>query len=156
MKQLIVNADDYGPDKNIRDAILKGFDEGILSSTSVLINFDDYAQYVQPLVDRRLPCGIHLNIFSGNPCTAASFVECATPETLKREFRAQLQRLLDCGAWVTHIDNHRAEIYLRLDLLQVVVDLAKEFTLPMRVPSDLFRKTLWQRWGRTSASMIRL
>lgn len=51
MKQLIVNADDYGPDQNVRAAILKGFDEDVLSSTSVLMNFDDFAKYVQPLVE---------------------------------------------------------------------------------------------------------
>lgn len=148
MKQLIVNADDYGPDQNVRGAILKGFDEGILSSTSVLVNFDDYEKYVQPLVERRLPCGIHLNIFSGNPCTASSFEECNTPEALKIEFQAQLKRLIDTGAWVTHIDNHRAEIYLRPDLLKVVVDLAKEFSLPMRVPFQSFPFGVVAQLGR--------
>lgn len=138
MKKLIVNADDYGPEKGIRDAVLKGYEEEILSSTSALVNFDDFAEYVRPLVDRQIPCGIHLNIFSGRPCTVENFADMGTPSLLRSEFGAQLDRLLASGAHVTHIDVHRPEVYTDLGRLKVVIDLAHAYKLPMRMPFRTF------------------
>ncbi len=138
MKKIIVNADDFGPEKGICNAILKGFEEGFLSSTSVLVNFDDFAEYVRPLVDQQIPCGAHLNLFSGPPCSTSSFADIKNNSDLRDEFRAQIERLLASGARVTHIDNHRPEIYGDRNRFRIVVDLALEYGLPMRMPFRCF------------------
>jgi predicted glycoside hydrolase/deacetylase ChbG (UPF0249 family) len=58
------------------------------------------------------------------------------PTDLKAEFRAQIENFRQFGIEPSHLDNHRPEIYLNYDLFKVVIELAVEFKLPIRMPFD--------------------
>jgi hypothetical protein len=64
------------------------------------------------------------------PDSAASM----RPEDVYLEFRRQIQRVLDAGVRVSHLDNHHNWVYFAPALFRVTARLAREFGLLLRVP----------------------
>ena len=60
----------------------------------------------------------------------------ATPDQALIEGRAQIQRALDFGVDVTHIDSHMGTLQLNIDYVKVYLQLAVEFDLPARMASQ--------------------
>jgi len=128
-KRLIVNADDFGLSRGITDGILLAHREGILTSTSLMVNqpATTYAVSQLPTVPK-LGCGIHLNLCEGSPVLPAQRVPSLvgsegmfhSPSEMARrlatwqisgreieaEFRAQIQRMKSYGINPTHADSH--------------------------------------------------
>jgi chitin disaccharide deacetylase len=68
MKQLIVNADDFGMAPGVNRAILEAHRTGIVTSTSLLANgaaFDEAAAAAR--ATPTLAVGVHLNLTQGRP-----------------------------------------------------------------------------------------
>ena len=69
LRQLIVNADDFGFTEGVSRGILRGHHEGIVTSTSVMINFPAALDWVsrarQDAPD--LGLGLHLVLTAGRP-----------------------------------------------------------------------------------------
>ena len=59
----------------------------------------------------------------------------ATPEEAYIEGRAQIQKLIDAGVPITHIDSHMGTVQVDLNFFKAYVQLAAEFNLPMRMAS---------------------
>lgn len=154
-RYLIVNADDCGFDTPTTDGVFDAHLNGIVSSTSVVVNFDGFAYAVKRLVETpTLRAGVHLNFYQGKPVLEATKVPSLinpltgefdptiqksgkiSPIHLKAEFRAQIEKFLAAGLTPTHLDNHRPEIYLDVPLFMIVIDLAEEYRLPIRMPFD--------------------
>lgn len=154
-KWLIVNADDFGIDRETTDGIIEGHLHGIVSSASAMTNCDQFDYAVNRL--REVPtlrCGVHLNFYQGSPVLPANSIpslvdpetkrfsskihasDSVDPTDLKAEFRAQIEKFRQFGIEPSHLDNHRPEIYLNYDLFKVVIELAAEFKLPIRMPFD--------------------
>ncbi len=70
---IIVNADDFGLSNDINSAIFKSFNQGIISSTTLIVNMNDSFQDALTYVnngDISKNCiGIHLNLEEGFPLT---------------------------------------------------------------------------------------
>jgi chitin disaccharide deacetylase len=165
--RLILNADDFGLSRGISDGILVAHREGLLTSTSLLVNqpATDYA--VSKLATApRLGCGIHLNLCQGAPVLAARMVptlvtssgEFHSPpemsrrllrwqvsgEEIEAEFRAQIARMRTYGLRPTHADSHH-----RLHMYPAAVGpfrraVFQEGILRARSP----RKRYWPTNGR--------
>lgn len=128
-KRLIINADDFGLSRGITDGILLAHNEGLLTSTSLMVNQSatDYA--VSRLKSAPgLGCGIHLNLCEGKPVLPVKSVpSLVTPDgsflapremsrrlfswqvsgdEIEAEFRAQIQRMKAYGRTPTHADSH--------------------------------------------------
>ncbi|HTV59529.1 MAG TPA: ChbG/HpnK family deacetylase [Verrucomicrobiae bacterium] len=128
-KRLIINADDFGLSRGITDGILLAHNEGLLTSTSLMVNQSatDYA--VSRLTSApRLGCGIHLNLCQGRSVLPAKSVpSLVTPDGIflspsemsrrlstwrvssdevEAELRAQIQRMKSYGLTPTHADSH--------------------------------------------------
>ena len=79
---LIMNADDYGPLDYINDGIIKGIEDGIVNSVSVLVSYQDmpeYPNFIHNLnrlmktvekVDHHVGIGLHLSLNAGKPITS--------------------------------------------------------------------------------------
>jgi predicted glycoside hydrolase/deacetylase ChbG (UPF0249 family) len=166
---LIVNADDFGPNADVSKAILDAFTNGVVTSTSVIINMRAAEPWINELAKRSLPAGIHLNIFSGQPVSPLSQVRSLVDDTgqfrrfssisemetqidtaeLLIEFRSQTAKLKYFGISPTHIDVHRHEIYFCPRLFAVVAELAQEMLLPLRMPLECNL----ERYGKALASL---
>ena len=75
---LIMNADDYGPSDYINDGIIKGIEEGIINSVSVMVtyqNMPDIPDFISKLdrlmsvVDKEVGIGLHLSLSGGKALT---------------------------------------------------------------------------------------
>jgi hypothetical protein len=60
----------------------------------------------------------------------------ATPEEAYMEGRAQIEQALRAGIDVTHIDSHMGAMMFDLRFAARYVELASEYNLPLRVPSE--------------------
>jgi len=128
-KRLIVNADDFGLSRGITDGILLAHKEGIVTSTSLMVNQPATAYAVSQIATvPNLGCGIHLNLCEGAPVLPAHMVPSlvgidgnfhSPPEMSRRlatyqvsgkeveaEFRAQIRRMKSYGLTPTHADSH--------------------------------------------------
>lgn len=152
---LIVNADDCGFDTPTTDGVFDAHLNGIISSTSVVVNFDGFSYAARRLQEvPSLKAGVHLNFYQGKPVLEPAKVPSLinpltgefdpsiqkagqiSPSHLKSEFKAQIEKFLAAGLTPTHLDNHRPEIYLDVPLFTAVIDLAAEYRLPIRMPFD--------------------
>ena len=59
-----------------------------------------------------------------------------TPEQALIEGRAQIQKALDAGVDVSHLDSHMGTLQLEPRYIQVYQQLAVEFDVPLRMPSQ--------------------
>ena len=156
---LIVNADDYGLTERISAGILRGHREGIVTSTSVLAIGPAWPKVARWLEDHpALGVGVHLAAVGEDP-PLLSAAEIPTlvdrrghlhesykgliarmalgrvdPADVQREFRAQLEAVLDLGVPIGHLDAHQ-HLHLWPPVGRVVLDLARQFSIPaVRVP----------------------
>ena len=82
------------------------------------------------------------------------FEEAADLDEVEAEIRAQIERFKSFGVEPSHLDNHMGSLYGiatgRLELLQLIFDLAAEYKLPFRFPSTFIPEMK----GNISASCI--
>jgi chitin disaccharide deacetylase len=157
---LIINADDFGMCHAINAAILRAWQEGIVSSTSLMAPCPWARHALQLLQDHpALPFGVHLTIvcdfrpYRWGPLTARdqvpSLLDAAgdfypgdrLPELLaqarlaevEREFRAQIEAVLAAHLTPTHLDWHCLCDGGRADIFDLTIRLAQEYGLALRV-----------------------
>jgi predicted glycoside hydrolase/deacetylase ChbG (UPF0249 family) len=154
-RQLIVNADDYGRAPAVSRGILKAHREGIVTSTTVMINQPGVeGQLAEALACPDLGIGLHLVFSAWRPVLSPRevpglvdgdgfFLEQhevwaraeAIPVTqLRAELAAQVERFAAlAGRLPDHLDCHHF-VHLYPPFFRVYADLAARFGLPLRVP----------------------
>jgi hypothetical protein len=154
-KKLITNADDYGRSPGVSRGILQAHREGIVTSTTVMINQPDMErQLAEALNCPKLGLGLHLVFSAWRPVLPPGAIpslvdsdgfflnqhdlwahaEEISPAHLRAEFGAQMERFGRlAGRLPDHVDCHHF-VHLYPPFFQVYADLAAEFHLPLRVP----------------------
>jgi chitin disaccharide deacetylase len=157
---LIVNADDFGMCHAVNAAILMAMEQGVVSSTSLMVPCPWAPHAMQILRDHpALPFGVHLTLVSEftpyrwGPVTSRDRVPSLVdesghfvrydqiPELLARarvdevevEFRAQIETVFAAGLSPTHLDWHCVADGGREDIFELTLRLAREFGLAIRV-----------------------
>src|SRR5918911_4514999 len=65
-KLLVVNADDFGLSPGINAGIIEGFEKGILTSASIMVNAPAFEEAVElAQAHEGLGIGVHLNVLRG-------------------------------------------------------------------------------------------
>ena len=170
---LILNADDFGMCYAENEATLRAIQHGLASSCSLMMPCP-WALHGLHLLKQNpsIPFGVHLTAVSEyahyrwGPLTCPEqvpslvdeagyfygekripeFLEQVNLAELEREFRAQIEAVLAADLKPSHLDSH-CNIHLRReDILDMVVDLACEYGLALRVSSRPFIEKL-QRQG---------
>ena len=68
MKKLIMNADDFGLSEAVNYGILKGFQDGILTSTTIMANMPGFDHAVEMAKQHpEMHIGVHLNLTCYKP-----------------------------------------------------------------------------------------
>ncbi len=151
-KILIVNADDCNLTSQVTEAILKSHENGIVTSTTFLINLPFGTGVVREILARKkLGLGLHLNVTLGKPLAKASLVKSLlqkdgrfkkkdqyslnklppVPE-ITEEFKSQLQKFVKTFKRLpTHIDVHHHMHDFR-PFLEALAFVAKKHDLPIR------------------------
>jgi predicted glycoside hydrolase/deacetylase ChbG (UPF0249 family) len=167
--RLIVNADDLGWAAGRDRGIFRSAEHGIVTSVSLMANGATFAAAVTELHQHDLGIGVHLNLadgqalsgsirgltdeqgwFLGKQHSRESFVAgCFDYQQVWSELHLQVQRVLDCGLPIDHIDSHQ-HLFLFPLLTPLLVKLCQHFNigatrLPVPVetlPTDL-QPQLW-------------
>lgn len=157
-RRIVVNADDYGYTTGVSEGIRQAFLAGTLSSTTAMMNIPGAEEAVR-LAQREIPemaIGAHLVLTFGRPVSAPGDVPSLVrpdgsfhslgeftenldridPVDAIREWSAQIRKLSDLGVTVDHIDSHHHSSYLHPRLAQAMLEVARLFDLPVRVPPD--------------------
>lgn len=161
MKQLIVNADDFGLHPLINAGIIKGHQEGFITSTSLMPSAPCWQEAVRLAKDNpRLGIGVHLTLVGGVPSVlpkekvsslldddglflpdyvafAKRYYSGAVKRSeLEAELRAQLERALSCGVNITHIDSHQ-HTHVLPGINSLVLKLSNEYNIiRVRIPKE--------------------
>jgi hopanoid biosynthesis associated protein HpnK len=160
MKQLIVNADDFGLTENVNRGILDAHREGIVTSATLLAN--GLAFEAAAAASKRFPrlgVGVHLNLTEGMPVAGASHIRTLvdrggrlhlTPARLwagiatgqvsladiEFELRAQIKKVIRAGVRPAHFDGHK-HVHVLPPVSEIVLRLAREFHIPaVRCPME--------------------
>jgi predicted glycoside hydrolase/deacetylase ChbG (UPF0249 family) len=81
-RRLIVNADDYGRTPGVSQGILATHEEGIVTSTTVMINQPQIATHLrEALACPKLGVGLHLVFTAGRPVLGAG----AIPDLVRKD-----------------------------------------------------------------------
>jgi predicted glycoside hydrolase/deacetylase ChbG (UPF0249 family) len=149
----VVNADDFGYSSSVNQAILLAFQDGLISTATLMANMPGFAEACdlahQHGLERRL--GIHLNISEGRPLTQAITAQRSfcdqdgvfanklpritlrlKPEeviSLNQELNAQMQACLKNGIHPTHIDSHH-HFHTVWPIGTITIRLAKSYAVP--------------------------
>ena len=157
---LIINADDLGMCHAVNEAIFRALKQGVLRSTTLMVPCP-WALHAMHFLARHpeIPFGIHLTVISDwidyrwGPITSSdkvpslidqagyfynfehmpAFLAQARLDELEMEFRAQIEAVLSAGLKPTHLDWHALRIGGREDISEVMLRLAREYGLALRV-----------------------
>lgn len=139
MKQLIVNADDFGLSSSVNRAVELAHREGVLTSASLMVDAPAAAEAVE--IARRNPklgVGVHL-VF---PLNRLRYVV-RSRQHIEEDVRAQLARFPDAD----HVDGHK-DLHMHPSIFPVVASLG----LPVR-PLD--PENAWHRYLNRRARGVR-
>lgn len=163
MKKLIVNADDFGLHPLINQGIIKGHQEGFITSTSIMASAPAYFQAVQlAKANPRLGIGIHLTLVGGVKSILPkekvssllnkqgvffdNYIDFAKyfysgrikMSEIEAELRCQIEKVLSDNLQVTHIDSHQ-HIHILPFVNQLVIKLCNEYNInKMRIPKEAY------------------
>lgn len=145
--QVVINIDDFAFYEESDLLVIELIKKSRVTSVSICATsprFFDALKLVQPYCTK-IDLGVHLDLTFGRavaPHKLTSFESghLANLEYhhVKAEFRAQLEKCLAKNLPITHLDNHRPDIYLKPHLFKAVMDLAEEYNLFFRNPFDSF------------------
>jgi chitin disaccharide deacetylase len=152
---LIVNCDDFGSSHAANVATFRSMAYGVAASATLMVPCPWAREAAR--MSGGMPVGVHLTLtceyqgYRWRGLTAGAslhdrdgFMPATTPAALDRltaadalvECRAQIETALSWGVDVTHIDAHMLVMQLRSDLVDVYLELAAEFRLPVRMLSE--------------------
>jgi predicted glycoside hydrolase/deacetylase ChbG (UPF0249 family) len=155
-RQLIVNADDFGRSRGVSAGIIRAYLEGIVSSTTALMNLPGVVNDLHQAKSEapRLGLGVHLNFTVGRPLLPPEW--CASlvdehghfltqeaimanpdrikPDDLRAELKSQITTFKNAMEQLPdHLDAHHV-VHLYPPLFQVYLEVAEAFKLPVRIP----------------------
>ena len=152
LPRTVIVADDFGLDAPTTAGILRSFDEGLISATSLLANMPGFDEAVAAAHDRRLTgaIGVHLNLTEGTSLTEpirrlprlahndGTFrwnhrlvlnLRRDEVDAVGTEWRAQIQRIVGAGIRPAHLDSHH-HTHTSWPLGTIAMALAREFSIP--------------------------
>lgn len=157
---LIINADDFGMCHSVNEAVFRAFQHGLLHSTTLMVPCPWAPHAMHILADHpEISFGIHLTVISDwvdyrwgpvaprekvpslinadgyfyNFEQMPRFLAQVNFEELALEFRSQIAAVLSAGLKPTHLDWHSLRIDNRPDISDVMLKLAREYGLALRV-----------------------
>ncbi len=157
---LIVNADDFGLCSSTNRAVAELIDKGVVNSVSMFASAENTDEGLKLLGEREQSTGIHLTLTSEwenhvlSPVLPAEKVQSllngseqfyseikhlyltADNDEIEAECRAQINRMLDSGIIIDHLDTHMGAMQLRPDFVEIYLKLASEYNLPVRMGSQ--------------------
>jgi predicted glycoside hydrolase/deacetylase ChbG (UPF0249 family) len=157
VRQLVVNADDFGFTRDVNQGIIQAHREGILTAATIMSNgaaFDDAVRLARE--NPTLDIGVHL-VLVGQPPFPMSVAALTTAVMLGRiriydELSVQVRKVLDAGLKPSHLDTHK-HTHLLPPVLDAVARISEEFKIPwVRRPFDFPLQPGGVSWKKRAVS----
>ncbi|MDR3256227.1 MAG: ChbG/HpnK family deacetylase [Endomicrobium sp.] len=139
IKKIIINADDFGRNKENNEAIIFTHKYGILSSTTVMTErngFDHAVTIIKAYPN--LKTGLHIDLdaifIMREPNRFFKKIHKITPvmkQQIKDSINKQLDKFLKAGFTLSHLDSHH-HAHMHPDVLPLVAQKAKDLNVPIR------------------------
>jgi predicted glycoside hydrolase/deacetylase ChbG (UPF0249 family) len=144
LKYLIVNGDDFGASRGVNRGILEAHRQGILTSTSLMVNSPAVEDAVT--LSRAAPelsVGLHVDLPN-----EASQEPAGSPRGIQAELREQFARFQTLmGRPPTHLDSHH-NVHRDPRVLSHFLEIAQEHGLPLRGHSRArYFSKFYGQWG---------
>ena len=166
---LIINADDFGMCNSVNEAIIRTLKDGLVRSTTLMVPCPWALHAMHFLTDHpETPFGVHLTAISDpldyrwGPLTnkekvpslvdrsgyfhnfeaMPAFLAQVKLDQLEMEFKAQIEAVLAAGLKPTHLDWHAMRIGARTDIFDLMIRLARDYKLALRVMGRTVREKL--------------
>lgn len=156
-KQLIINSDDYGRTPDISRGIREAHLNGVVTSTTCMMNIPTTAADVAVAVVEtpKLGLGVHLVLTMGKPILPREAVPSIVDANgnhfkydsfianipklnlteVKAEWRAQIEAFIKAaGRKPDHLDSHHHSSFFTPALFRAMLEIAQEYDCPIRQP----------------------
>jgi predicted glycoside hydrolase/deacetylase ChbG (UPF0249 family) len=154
---VILSCDDLGSCHAANIGVYQAIRDGVATCASIMVPAP-WARHAADLYRESDDIGVHLTLnaehasYRWGPITHAPSLlsgeggfprnlddlwEHADPAEVLRELTAQIERALAWGIDVTHLAPHLTAITLRPEFFDVYLELAIQFSLPIRLPSTI-------------------
>lgn len=181
MKRLIVNADDFGFTRGVNAGIVRAFKTGIVTSATIMANGEAFEDAIElARANPGLGVGCHLAIVGERAVAPASDVRSLAPdgalpatltqlviklarglvstEEIVREFRAQIERAMNAGIKLTHLDTHKHS-HTYPQVMEALAGIAVEFNIKrIRNPFEKVFSSAWSnpqvKWAYLKQSAL--
>jgi hopanoid biosynthesis associated protein HpnK len=163
MKELILNADDFGLTEGVNDGIIRAHREGVLTSTTLMANGPAFDHAVEcARANPKLGVGCHLVLVGGAPVApleeipslvgtngrlpsslgafiARVSVGAIRAMDIERESRAQIGKIRGAGIEPTHLDTHK-HTHAHPRVMRVLAQVAQALGITrVRKPAEYLR-----------------
>ncbi len=160
MKQLIVNADDFGLHPAVNRAVIAGHASGCITSTSLMPGGAAFAEAAALAAGHpTLGAGVHLTLVGERPVLDPAAVPSLVGDDgrfpaqypsfmarllrgrvsmaeIRAELTAQVAKVADAGVKITHLDSHQ-HLHVLPGIIDIVLDLAAAFGVKaLRIPAE--------------------
>jgi predicted glycoside hydrolase/deacetylase ChbG (UPF0249 family) len=145
VKQLVVNADDFGFTRDVNAGIIEAHRQGVLTATTLMAiggatpeAFDDAVRLARETPSLDIGCHLVLVGAPGFPLTIPQLLRAVALRRIQiyDELVKQVHRIVDAGLNPTHLDTHK-HTHLLPPVLEAVARISEEFQIPwVRRPFD--------------------
>jgi predicted glycoside hydrolase/deacetylase ChbG (UPF0249 family) len=161
-KLLIIHADDLGISSSENAASFEAFEKGLVNSGSVMATCPKYHEVAgYSKTHPNSDIGVHLTLtsewpsYKWGPSLDSEEVKSLTdqyghffdnktdlgkniiPAEVEKELRAQIDRMIESGIDLTHIDTHMFTAFSNNEILKICISLGEEYKLPVLLIDEL-------------------
>ncbi len=149
MTKLIINADDFGYCEGVNQGIISAHKNGVINSCTIMAGMPGFNQAVELLKENKeLGCGVHMTLSCYKPVLNTHktlvdengfFFKRITKEKanefdldeLYNEFCAQIDKAINAGIKITHLDSHH-HVHTLEEFRPAIEKILKKYDLPIR------------------------
>ena len=160
-KKIIINADDFGLNESVNDAIVESFKSGFINSATLMANMPGFDEAVSLIHEWKLEekIGVHLVVTEGKALTEDAenvdflfnknalsgklrikklfILDKQSRKIIFNEFSAQIEKVKRNGILITHLDTHH-QVHDMWGIMQILLELLKTYRIPaIRILNNL-------------------
>ncbi|MCL1944201.1 MAG: chitin disaccharide deacetylase [Firmicutes bacterium] len=154
--KIIFNADDFGLSKGVNLGILETFDNGVVRSATIMPNAPQFEHAIQIAKRTGIKVGVHLTLTCGKSLLShnnitdknGNFAKLDVFEQkskdnkldlieIEKEYEAQIQKVLDTGLKLTHLDSHH-HTHMLDGVIDIAQKLANKYNVGLRGKTTYF------------------